>query len=374
MAPKRATRSIRVPPVTPVTPIPTTTTVTEAQLQALIDQGVAAAMAEAEASRVRNGYNSKILLRGGDPSKEDERYDQEKDASVNSTNNVNVASTNEVNVVGRKASIELSDEPNMPALEDFCPIQLMTESCQERQSTPMDKSQKAFRSRIEMVEEVDDHLYRIMIGSFYVILTFHGTEIMFVVQCAYERYQVKPKGFTYYCCKMDSLGFEQIVDFLNANLIRYALTINPTIYTSCIEQFWATVKVKTVSGEVYLQALVDGKKIILTEASIRRDLQLNDEEGMDCFPNANIFAELTRMGFVQLFLEKQLEGMSNHKRIYVTPSHTMKIFGNMRRVGKGFSRRETPLFPAMMVQAQEEMGKGSANPTDPHHTPTIIQP
>ncbi|GJV14130.1 hypothetical protein Tco_1359453 [Tanacetum coccineum] len=28
----------------------------------------------------------------------------------------------------------------------------------------------------------------------------------------------------------------------------------------------------------------------------------------------------------------------------------------------------------MMVQAQAEMGEGSANPTDPHHTPTIIQP
>ncbi|GKF22228.1 hypothetical protein Tco_0074550 [Tanacetum coccineum] len=55
MAPKRTTRSTRVPPVTPA---PTTTTVTESQLQALIDQGVAAAMAEAEASRVRNGYNS----------------------------------------------------------------------------------------------------------------------------------------------------------------------------------------------------------------------------------------------------------------------------------------------------------------------------
>ncbi|GJU30641.1 hypothetical protein Tco_1174230 [Tanacetum coccineum] len=78
--------------------------------------------------------------------------------------------------------------------------------------------------------------------------------------------------------------------------------------------------------------------------------------------------------FVQVFLEKQLEGMSNHKRIYVTPSHTKKIFGNMRRVGKGFSGRETPLFPTMMVQAQEEIGEGSANPTDPHHTPTIIQP
>ncbi|GKB66512.1 hypothetical protein Tco_0927924, partial [Tanacetum coccineum] len=40
MAPKRATRLNRAPPVTP-TPNETTTTVTEAQLQALIDQGVA---------------------------------------------------------------------------------------------------------------------------------------------------------------------------------------------------------------------------------------------------------------------------------------------------------------------------------------------
>ncbi|GJZ82909.1 hypothetical protein Tco_0648082, partial [Tanacetum coccineum] len=66
--------------------------------------------------------------------------------------------------------------------------------------------------------------------------------------------------------------------------------------------------------------------------------------------------------------------MSHHKRIYVTPSHTKKIFGNMKREGKGFSRRVTPLFPTIMVQAQEEMSEGSANPTDPHHTPIITQP
>ncbi|GKB63020.1 putative ribonuclease H-like domain-containing protein [Tanacetum coccineum] len=74
----------------------------------------------------------------------------------------------------------------------------------------------------------------------------------------------------------ESEGFEKIVDFLNAHTIKYALTVNPAIYTSCIEQFWATVKEKTVNGE--LQALVDGKKIIVTEASIRSDLQLNGEE------------------------------------------------------------------------------------------------
>ncbi|GJY18124.1 hypothetical protein Tco_0389615 [Tanacetum coccineum] len=28
----------------------------------------------------------------------------------------------------------------------------------------------------------------------------------------------------------------------------------------------------------------------------------------------------------------------------------------------------------MVVQAQAEIGEGSVNPIDPHHTPTIIQP
>ncbi|GJY82159.1 hypothetical protein Tco_0494910 [Tanacetum coccineum] len=236
----------------------------------------------------------------------------------------------------------------------------------------------------------------------------------------------------------ESEGFEQIVDFLNAHTIKYALTVNPTIYTSCIEQFWATVKAKTVNGEVQLQALVDGKKIIITESIVRRDLQLEYAEGVDCLPNATIFEQLTLMGyeklsqkltfykaffsqqwkflihtilqclsakpttwnefsstmasaiiclatnqkfifskyifesmvknlenvsgkflmyprFVQVFVNQQLEGMPTHKRIYIAPSHTKKIFGNIRRVGKGFSRRDTPLFQTMVVQDQEKI-------------------
>ncbi|GJW40098.1 putative ribonuclease H-like domain-containing protein [Tanacetum coccineum] len=54
-----------------------------------------------------------------DPRKDSESNDQEKEDNVNSTNNVNVASTNEVNAVGGKTSIELPDDPNMPALEDY---------------------------------------------------------------------------------------------------------------------------------------------------------------------------------------------------------------------------------------------------------------
>ncbi|GKA87023.1 hypothetical protein Tco_0808734 [Tanacetum coccineum] len=89
---------------------------------------------------------------------------------------------------------------------------------------------------------------------------------------------------------------EQIVDFLNAHTIKYALTINRTIYTSCIEQFWATAKAKTLNGEVQLQVLVDGKKVIVTESSVRRDLQLEDVEGVDCLPNVSIFEQLALMG------------------------------------------------------------------------------
>ncbi|GJX46997.1 hypothetical protein Tco_0272187 [Tanacetum coccineum] len=105
-------------------------------------------------------------------------------------------------------------------------------------------------------------------------------------------------GITYYCwvkvnvVKAESDGFEQIVDFLNAQPIRYALTVNPTIYISCIEQLWSTDVVKTINGEVQLHALVDGKKIIISEASVRRDLKLEDEEGIDCLPNSTIFEQL----------------------------------------------------------------------------------
>ncbi|GKF56029.1 hypothetical protein Tco_0166369, partial [Tanacetum coccineum] len=107
-------------------------------------------------------------------------------------------------------------------------------------------------------------------------------------------------------------GFEKIVDFLNTNPIKYALTVNPTIYTSCIEQFWATTKMKTVNGEVQLQALVDRKKVIITKTSVRRDLQLEDAEGIEyvrrdlqledaegieCLPDADIFEQLALIGY-----------------------------------------------------------------------------
>ncbi|GJX21921.1 hypothetical protein Tco_0226366, partial [Tanacetum coccineum] len=126
--------------------------------------------------------------------------------------------------------------------------------------------------------------------------------------------------------------------------------------------------VKTVNGEQQLQALVDGKKIVVTEASVRRGLQLDDEEGTDCLLNATIFEELTRMGY-----EKLSQKLTFYKAFF-SPQWKFLIHTILQCLRKYFSGRETPLFLTMVVQAQEKMGEGSTMPTDPHHTPIITQP
>nr|GEZ85775.1 hypothetical protein [Tanacetum cinerariifolium] len=48
-----------------------------------------------------------------------------------------------------------------------------------------------------------------------------------------------------YLTKSDaSEGFDQIINFLNASAIKYALTVNLNIYVSCIKLFWSSVSVK----------------------------------------------------------------------------------------------------------------------------------
>ncbi|GJY67864.1 hypothetical protein Tco_0470846 [Tanacetum coccineum] len=140
----------------------------------------------------------------------------------------------------------------------------------------------------------------------------------------------------------ENADFDEIVDFLNANPIRYALTISPTIYVSYIEQFWSTAKTKIVNNETQIHAKVNGKTIVITESSMRRGLQFNDED--------------------EIFNDE-----------YNTPSYTKKVFANMRRKGKDFLGIVTPLFPSMLgTQAVE--GEGSGQPTEPQHTPTTASP
>nr|GFB31034.1 hypothetical protein [Tanacetum cinerariifolium] len=124
-------------------------------------------------------------------------------------------------------------------------------------------------------------------------------------------------------------GFAQIIDFLCGSYIYYALTVNPHIYISCIKQFWNTASVKRSGDVTRLQVLVNKKKIVIFEAVIHEILQLNDAEGVN-----------------------QVGDLSTHTTRFISSTLTQKVFANMRRVGKGLSRVETPLFEGMLAVGQ----------------------
>nr|GEX06062.1 putative ribonuclease H-like domain-containing protein [Tanacetum cinerariifolium] len=113
-------------------------------------------------------------------------------------------------------------------------------------SIPMETQKPLLKE--EDGKEVDVHVYRSMIGSLMYLTSLRPDIHVFGGACA--RYQVNLKVSHLYDVKR-ILG---------------------------IEQFWATGKVKTINGEAQSQALVDGKKVVINESTIRRDLQLEDVE------------------------------------------------------------------------------------------------
>nr|GEV56918.1 hypothetical protein [Tanacetum cinerariifolium] len=130
-----------------------------------------------------------------------------------------------------------------------------------------------------------------------------------------------------------SAGFDQIVDFLNAHAIQYALV---------------------------LRALIDGKKVVVTEDVFRQDLHLDDADGLECFPNEDIFIELA--------LLRGLRGMSSVVSWHLLSSALLQV-ENLTSL-----RVETPLFASMLVQPQpqatkeEEEIKVPTAPTPPSPT------
>ncbi|GKE02681.1 hypothetical protein Tco_1390664 [Tanacetum coccineum] len=77
---------------------------------------------------------------------------------------------------------------------------------------------------------------------------------------------------------------------------RPSLNVQP--YISLIEQFWQTAALSTTEDGVYaITATIDGRDKIITEASIRRHLKLQDSEGLSFLPNAEIFEQLAHMGY-----------------------------------------------------------------------------
>ncbi|GJR77700.1 uncharacterized mitochondrial protein-like protein [Tanacetum coccineum] len=169
-------------------------------------------------------------------------------------------------------------------------------------SIPMETQKPLLKD--EDGEEVDVHMYRSMIGSL-MYLTSLRSDIIFAV-CACARYQVNPKVSYFYDVKrifsdyagasLDKKSTIGGCQFLGCRLISWQCKKQIVVANStteaeyvaasscCGQVLWIQNQLLdygTINREVQLHALVDDKKVIISEASMRRDLKLEDEEGID---------------------------------------------------------------------------------------------
>nr|GEV91352.1 hypothetical protein [Tanacetum cinerariifolium] len=166
-------------------------------------------------------------------------------------------------------------------------------------------------------KNIDLHLYRSMIRSL-MYLTASRPDIMFAV-CACARHQVTPKE-----CHL--LAVKRIFRYLKGNLKlrlwypkdssfdlvaysdsdyggatqdRKSTTRDHNVDFHQIVDFVEAshIRIETTNEGTKILATVDGKPRNISESSIRRNLKLNDEEGISSLPDAELFENLALMGY-----------------------------------------------------------------------------
>nr|GEV07651.1 putative ribonuclease H-like domain-containing protein [Tanacetum cinerariifolium] len=207
-------------------------------------------------------------------------------------------------------------------------------------STPIDTKKPLLKDPDG--EDVDVHTYRSIIGSLMYltssrldVCTTSSTEAEYVVaaSCCAQVPWIQNQLLDYrlfvtavsakFLLFDASEGFDQIIDFLNASSIKYALT----------------------------------EKVIITKATIREALRLDDAESIYCLPNEEIFTELSRMGI------SWNESSSSMASAVICLSTGRKfnfskyIFDSLARnvdSSSKFYMVETPLFEGMIVAQQAD--------------------
>nr|GEU96833.1 putative ribonuclease H-like domain-containing protein [Tanacetum cinerariifolium] len=230
------------------------------------------------------------------------------------------------------------------------------------------------------------------------------------------------------CCGQDKqssmVGFGEMIQYNLTNGL-YALTKNPAIYVSLIQQFWQPATASTLdNGEIEITATIDGKVKVVTEASVRRHLKLEDSDCISNLPTTEIFEQLALMCYVANSdkLTFQKGHFSPQWRFFILVIHhclsakktgweqfssniaialiclatnkkfnfsklifdsmvknldsKTKFFINMKKASKGYFRVDISLFPIMLVQGLVFQGEGSTaqqetkipQSSSPHHT------
>nr|GEU70642.1 hypothetical protein [Tanacetum cinerariifolium] len=112
--------------------------------------------------------------------------------------------------------------------------------------------------------------------------------------------------------------------------------------------------------DVEIRALVDRKKIIITKASIRRDLQLQDAKGTACLPNAAIFGELARIWIFYLEQIKTNQAVEIEK----PKKRVKKLEGKKKKRTHGLKRLYKVRLTARIESSKEEEDQERMNNKD----------
>nr|GEU57452.1 retrovirus-related Pol polyprotein from transposon TNT 1-94 [Tanacetum cinerariifolium] len=113
------------------------------------------------------------------------------------------------------------------------------------------------------------------------------------------RYRDEHNKVGYLLKSIGSDDYHQIIDFLKASHIRYALTHNPIIFDSLVKQFWSTNMLRSPElGPLAIQATIDTTPYTITEDLVRSQLQLADDGGIDDLPIAKIYSGMDNLGYV----------------------------------------------------------------------------
>nr|GEX12153.1 putative ribonuclease H-like domain-containing protein [Tanacetum cinerariifolium] len=205
-------------------------------------------------------------------------------------------------------------------------------------NTPMDKENPWGKDGTR--KDVDLHLYRSMIGSL-MYLTASRPDIMFASE--------------------HNIDFHPIVDFVEASPLRYALTFKPTVYVSHIRQFWSTARIETTEEGTKILATVDGILRTVTESSLRSNLKLQDEEGINQDrPTIAKTSTLPHDSAPRVTSPVAAEGRFNEFSSNIATALVCLATNRTYNFSK-------IIFDGLVKNINNK-GEGSSTPTEPHHT------
>ncbi|GJT65001.1 hypothetical protein Tco_1016481 [Tanacetum coccineum] len=211
--------------------------------------------------------------------------------------------------------------------------------------------------------------------------------------------------------------------------INYFVVIDPDLIGPWLQQFWATASLRVINEVPHIRAMVAGKRVLISEETIRADLLFDDADWCKivfqskviwdscsetlamsltslCPPlipkstsweqfGTNIASALVGLAtnqkfnfslmimngmlghisngtpflmyprFIQLFLNKQLEGVTRPQNFLPSVTLPSKVFTFMRKHSPKFSCRITPLTPPML-EVVTALAAEEAHSTSPH--------